>query len=284
MKFTRNKDDVLIVGGDSVIGSYLYTLYKSQGVDVFKTSRRSNNPSDIYLDLEVDYSYLDLSNVKKAFICAAITSIEKCEKDQIKSYKINVEKTKKLINYLIDNNVFIIFLSTSFVYNGDEISQPKCLYGKQKLLIENFLKNYESSSCIVRLSKIVHNNMLLFNSWIYDLRNGKSIYAFHDMFFSPINIEYAANCLKKLEEISYYGIINISAIDEISYYDAAKYFAMKLNLDMSKIIPISYKEKNVNYYQKYTTLDLSALSLLEISLQSSYSSLDFLLKNGDLSL
>jgi len=288
MKSDENKDGILIVGGDSTIGNFLYKSYKNIGMNVFKTSRRKMNSNDIYLDLESEYININLSNIKKVFFCAAITSVEKCEKDHLKTYEINVKKTKELIQYMIDKKVFIIFLSTSLVYSGDEgyqneknNLQPKCEYGKQKLLIENFLKNYENSFCIIRFSKILHNNLLLFNKWISDLKMGENIYAFKDMLFSPINIEYAAYCLRKIEEINFQGIINISAIDEISYYDAAKYFASKLNLDNTKIIPISFNEKNVNNYQKHTTFDLTKLSLIGIPLQSSYFSLEHLLKNGE---
>ena len=69
-----------------------------------------------------------------------------CIKNKKRSKLLNVTKTKKIISYFIKKNIYFIFFSTEFVFDGNkgdytELSKtnPINLYGKQKLMIEKLL-------------------------------------------------------------------------------------------------------------------------------------------------
>ena len=185
----------------------------------------------------------------------------------------------------------MIFLSTSQIFSdinsfegNKEFLIPKSEYARQKLIVEQFLNEYGHFFCIIRLSKVIDENLKLFKEWISELKLNNKIFPFYDMNFSPIYISYAVSCLKKIEELNFCGVINISATDKISYYDAANYLAEKLDLNIANIKPISYKEKNIINYQKNTILDLSNFIKLNIPLQNSLDSLDCFVNNGELLL
>ena len=74
------------------------------------------------------------------------------------SNEINIVKTIEIIKQCI-KNIYIIFLSSEFVYDGqknysetDKIL-PKNLYGVQKKKVELFLRKYCKNYSILRIAK-----------------------------------------------------------------------------------------------------------------------------------
>ena len=98
--------------------------------------------------------------ITKAVILSAYSDPDYCIKNRKKSELLNVVKTKKLISYFIKKNIYFIFYSTEFIYDGkkgnySELSKsnPINLYGKQKLMIEKFIKKNAKFYSILELQK-----------------------------------------------------------------------------------------------------------------------------------
>ena len=73
---------VLIVGGDSAIGSALGHYLEARGVDVLTTTRRANpGPNQIRLDLADPAGWPELPKVNRAVIAAAVTALDDCHND-----------------------------------------------------------------------------------------------------------------------------------------------------------------------------------------------------------
>ena len=112
--------EILVIGGDGIIGSGLAAQFRSAGNRVMYTSRRNHKiPSDcLQLDLEnVD----DLCcTAEVVIICAAIHDYKTCERYPNQSRRLNVDNTVKLATNLYSRGAHIIFLSTSGVFNGTE--------------------------------------------------------------------------------------------------------------------------------------------------------------------
>jgi UDP-glucose 4-epimerase len=100
--------------------------------------------------------------------CAAYAYVLDAESKKKYYIENNVIKTKKFINYTIENQIDnFIFLSSSNIYSENDklsifketdIKKPKNLYGKTKLYIENFLinkKNKYKNITILRLFNII---------------------------------------------------------------------------------------------------------------------------------
>ena len=108
-------------------------------------------PNGIKFDLCKDNISLLVKkyNINKIVLLSAISDPDECYKNKKKSYLINVKYTKNLISKIKNNDIHLIFISTEFVYSGkkgnyseNSKSYPINLYGKQKLLIENYIKKY----------------------------------------------------------------------------------------------------------------------------------------------
>jgi dTDP-4-dehydrorhamnose reductase len=275
--------NILIVGGDSKIGSALYKRLVKGTLTVWKTTRRQNlEENEFYFNLEDEFKISIIPNIRFDFVfmCASITSLEYCRKNPDESKKINVDTTLKVLSYFNKNESFVIFFSTNLVFDGtkpaftffDE-TNPITEYGKQKILVENELKKL-SKTAIFRLTKIIDYEFKLFDSWIADLNNLNNISPFYDMKMSPVwmddMIDFLVEFLEKPEE----GVFHVSASDEISYYEAALHIANKLNLNINKIVPSSSNTIGIEYIPKFASLSTVSNKLFIYKNTSSYKAIE----------
>ena len=112
-------------------------------------------------------------------------------------------------------------------YSASDKLNPKGIYAKLKAEVENeIILKYQKHVSIIRFSKIIDSKYILFDGWIKDLIKGRSIEAFGD-YFSPIYISHSAEVLEKICKDELSGIYNFSSQDQISYYEALKFFSKK---------------------------------------------------------
>ena len=188
-----SRGSVSIIGGDSFVGKKLYNYFISSGLDVCRTSHKVKK-NFLHLDLLREPNKWPKIDSEFAVICAGITSTEKCRLNK-DSYKINVSSTLKLINKLSSEGVFVVFLSSSQVFDGkspnysrDSISNPLSVYGKHKHIVEQNIKKDFSNKCILRITKILTKESAFFREIHTQLNIGKNVEAFNNYFISPVTI------------------------------------------------------------------------------------------------
>lgn len=167
---------ILITGSAGYIGSHISCYFEQKkikylGIDNLKYSYRSNVPN------KKKFFQIDISNLKnvekliykykiKTIIhTAAFSYVLEGEHKKHKYYTNNIIKTKKFIEICkkckIEN---FIFLSSSNVYKEKKLNNsyveinntiPKNFYGKNKIMIEKFLKNKFKKLIIFRLFNVV---------------------------------------------------------------------------------------------------------------------------------
>ncbi len=266
----RDLSTILIVGEKSMIGVALAASYAQDGVRILKTSRQSTDESEgrLYLDLENDIGdFLFPSEpISIAFICAGMTSNEQCRLHPILSRKVNVDNTIALVKRLIGAGIFVVFLSTNLVFDGETPFAktsghlfPKTEYGCQKTEVEEQLLSLGDKVAIVRFSKIIGPEMSLIEGWHRDLKAGKYIYPFSDMVMAPVSLDFAIEVLKRVSDIQLSGITQVSATKDITFENAAHYIAKQLGFSLELIRAISCKESGVLFSPKHTTLDSTRL-------------------------
>ena len=244
----KRNQRVLIVGGNSTIGSELYKVLSSQGFIVDVTTRKESNISSNYyfLDLTDKKSFNSISNhyYNTAIICSAITSIAECDKDPSFSYIVNVDAIIDIIDRLSDLGTHVIFISTSLVFDGSiafpgplNRKNPLCHYAEQKSIVEDYLLANYLSATIIRFSKVIPPKYPLFADWISSLTLGKPIYPFKDKNLSPVTLSYTVLILAWLVKHRQSGLYQVSSKSEITYLDAALYLAELKCLDTSLVIP-----------------------------------------------
>jgi dTDP-4-dehydrorhamnose reductase len=243
--------NVLIIGGDSTIGSALKKRLRIEGFKVTATTRchkRHHDSSVVYLDLSHPASFISIQGLYYDVVvfCASIASVKECEDDPEQTSLINVDATMKLLRILGDSGSHLVFLSTNMVFDGSKpcvpISDnpnPNTEYGRQKAMVESRLLSEYPHSSVIRLTKVLHSRMPLFTDWLDRLRSGLCIYPYANRLMAPISLHLAIDTLLWLVTHKLCGIFQVSSNSDISYADAAFQLADLSTADSNLVRPIN---------------------------------------------
>lgn len=228
----NKQESVLIIGVDGNIGSALKNCLTSKKIPVFGTTRKKEhiNQNTYYFDLEKPDFEIFTNKFTAVVICASTTNISTCEKEPQKHKAINVTNTIKIIEKLVQNNSFVIYLSSNAVFNGEKSfyknndkTCPTTFYGKFNTEVEEYLTTkLENNSCVLRLTKVISKNTPFIERWKIAANAGKSIKTFTNKFLSPVDIENVVDNIRLLIEKKRTGIYQYGGSEEISYTEYAK--------------------------------------------------------------
>lgn len=259
------RSTILVIGKTSNIASDFIRRH----CHTFNILTSSRDPADPYrIDLS-SYQYLPLllplDTIDYALICASIVNIASCEKNYAEAELVNYVNTIRLVNDLNSCGIKSIFLSSSAVFSDistvnyeSSRCEPSTNYGLLKYKVEN--KVIESPlNTIVRTTKIFSPYNPLLRSWKQDLLNGAQIYAFDDLFVSPLPLSYFSNYLRDLILNNLNGIFHVSPSQHLTYYSIARNLATYLSIDklLVKPIPATSVLRGNFYSPKKAYLDCS---------------------------
>lgn len=234
-----------MVGADGGIGS---ALLQALGPTARGTSRRQSlGPDRLRLDLgDPPEMWPSLPATSEAYLCAAQTSLAQCREQPEATALINVERIEALARRLSASGAFLLYLSTSLVFDGtrsapDEADAvaPTTAYGRQKAEAERRVLALGPGVAVVRLTKVVAPHLAIFRQWREELRAGRPIHPFQDLWFAPIPLAYAVKGILAIGQAQASGIFHLSGPEEISYADAAFHLAQRLGAPASLVRPIS---------------------------------------------
>jgi dTDP-4-dehydrorhamnose reductase len=280
--------NVLIIGADGQIGESLLQFFKSNSYRVAGTSRRKET-NHYYWDMENSFKgQIPLIEFDLIYICAAITNIKYCRENPENARRINVKSIVELLEKLNQNNKHIVFLSSSAVFDCKEPNMrenreylPATEYGRLKVELELIVRE-RSDSSILRMTKVLSSNFQLFKNWKLDLLAGKKITAFTDLSMSPILINDVVEVLFNIGVGKRPDIYQISGLSDISYYNAAKYLAKKINVSESLVMPSSAQLFGIPAEEilMYTSLNSEKVEkLYDYKFRNPYQVLDLAFKN-----
>lgn len=274
----RGEDhSILVTGADGTIGRRLVLALEREGKCVWASTRRQaeSGKNRVFIDLAETAceARLPLDTIRSAVLCAAVTSMERCRLEPAATRRINVENTVAVAKRLIDAGIFVVFLSSNTVFDGQtafpgasDRTNPQTEYGRQKVQAEERLLHLGGEVAVVRFAKVIAPDMPLLSSWARDLIAGKVIYPFSDGVMAPVSTSFVVDLLIRVLAQRLTGIIQASARDDISYETAARYIAAKLAADARLVEPIFSKQAGVAPGPRHTTLDTSRLA--EVGLEA----------------
>lgn len=270
---------VLVTGASGLVGSQL-TKNLSKNFEVL-SGYHSQKPlfgKPIQLDLsKLDNisATLQIINPDAIIHLAALTDVDGCESNKELAFQINAKATAELAKYANLQKIFILYVSTDYVFDGkvglqkeSDTPNPLGVYGKSKLEGEKAIMNFASKWCIARTSTPFGVSKLkkTFPLWVYEnLKQNNKVNAAFDQFTSPT---YVPNLCEMLEEIltkQLQGIIHTAGASAISRYDFAKLIAENFDYDSNFLKKISMEDLNwVAPRPKNSSLDVTkAKNLLE---------------------
>ena len=180
--------NILIVGGDSMIGKHLGEKLKFLNINYYASTKDNKQ------NLKANFLHINLANFNENWevpminwdwiiMCAGISTIKDCEDNPEWSRFINVNQSIALLEKLVSKGSSIFFFSTSLVFdknnefpNLHNTPNPICEYAKQKYEVENYLiNNFKNNYIVLRLSKVLDSNSKLINNWISNLKDNQMI-------------------------------------------------------------------------------------------------------------
>lgn len=249
----------LVVGGDSLVGAGLVRALERRGHETFATTRRRDtlNARRVYLDFNRSSSFRAPGGVDYAFIVAAATNYERCENDP-EAYAINVELIPRLAATLLEQGLFVTFISTNSVFGGerpwpgeDDEHAPGIAYARQKSAGEAAIRGAAGALGalnrlnVVRLTKILGPQTSPLPAWFSAWERGQAVEPFSDLVFAPMSVEFVSGALATIAERRIPGNLHLSGAENVTYVDLANELAARLGVNRTLIAPTTAVEKNV---------------------------------------
>ncbi len=268
----------MVVGGDSLVGSELLRALVRRGHNSYASTRRMSSVGErrVYLDFESDDTFKAPRDVGYAFIVAAATNYDRCEKDPL-ARKINVELIPSLIASLLEQGLFVTFISTNSVFGGErpwpheeDPHAPAIAYAIQKDVSEKVIRSSakvlkaEERLNIVRLTKILDRNTSPLPTWYEAWESGEIVQPFSDLIFAPMSVQFVGEALAILGEKRVPGDLHLSGADNVSYVDFASALATAKGVNPQLIAPTTATAKGIHiaYKPRFSGLGMQRTTAL----------------------
>jgi len=258
----------LVVGSDGLIGAALKRRLVGEDRPLLGTTRQPGTTGKDMLRLDLSGDIDDWeppTGITSAFLCAAITTLKQCETDPVGSYLVNVRNIVRLTEKLTQSGVFVVFLSTSAVFDGsmafaasDTPVHPTTEYGRQKVDAERILLNMGKHVAIVRPTKVIAPNMPLLAQWRNVLERDEPIRPFSDLLMSPLPLDFAVEALVRIADSRRGGIYQLSGAADVSYAEFAAAWMTRLGFP-AHLLQNCLAETGI-YKPNFSTLDMSTVT------------------------
>lgn len=247
---------VLIVGGDSLIGSALAAALRTAAKSVAVTTRREGGEG-LMLDLGADPGTWELPVCEAAVICGAMTRLRACEEEPVMARRVNVENTAALTGRLHRAGTHVVFPSTNLVFDGtrsrpmaEDAVCPVTGYGRLKAEAEVAVgEATEGKASVLRLTKVLSPEQELVAQWRQALAAGEAIEAFTDMPVAPVGLRAVVEAIGNLVEHRPRGIFHLSADRDVKWVEVARRLCEAWRCDPGLIRGVKAAERGLRVPQ-----------------------------------
>ena len=215
------------------------------GVESFKISLES--------DIEF-FKYVDIIKPDLVVHTAGMTNVDQCEAFPELANKVNFEIAKIVSDVCFKNNIDLIFISTDHLFDGSvpnvsevHLKNPLNCYGRTKSLGEDYIHLNNPNALIIRTNFFGWGTSYRqsFSDFVIDnLRKGKNITLFNDVFYTPILIETLVETVMELYLNNAKGIFNVVGNNRVSKLEFGLELVNIFGLDINLIKEGSIKDNN----------------------------------------
>jgi len=263
---------ILITGSKGQLGTELQDIIKTGKAEIGSITKIIGESKVISLDIdELDITNLievrkKIYNIRPDVLinCAAATNVDACESNEYLAFKVNSIGPRNLAIACEEVNSKLVQISTDYVFSGEgdrplaeyDITAPYNVYGKTKLLGENYVREFSSKYFIVRTAWLYGRAG---NNFVYTIKAlGKEknyVKVVNDQRGNPTNANDLAYHILKLIETDEYGVYHCTGKGECTWFEFAK-MIIKLSGEKCEIKPCTSEEyKSPTKRPKYSSLD-----------------------------
>jgi dTDP-4-dehydrorhamnose reductase len=270
---------IVVTGSKGMLGSNLLTYLSL----------------DNCIGLEVDIT--DISKVYNKLVeekpdiiihTAAYTNVEECETNRDKTYRVNTIGTQNLVNYCIDRDILLVYISSTGIYGTskennytefDDVN-PTTIHHKSKYKGEIVIQNHLSKYLILRTGWLYGGEKEHAKNFVYkrflEAQGKDVIYSDNTQIGNPTYVQEFVNQIKILIEEQQYGVFNmVNGAVNISRFDYVSKIIDLFDVDcqvkvaprgmFNRIAPVSFNESAQNY--KLELLGLNSMKHWEEALE-----------------
>jgi dTDP-4-dehydrorhamnose reductase len=246
-KFNIKKCRALLTGASGFLGRKLYSIL-SRDLKIVGLQHNSFNLDFYSIDItnfEAIASFIELNKPDIIIHAAAIPDPDYCEKDNNKAYEINVTSTEHICKICSKKHIKLIFLSTDYVFDGDEElpykenseRKPKNYYGYTKCLAEDAVRELQEY-LIIRIPILygyndVSDKKTFTSDVIEKLSRNEELLLDNTQIRYPVLIDEISLAIKELLPLT--GIIHLSSKKGVTKYQWAQIVAREYNFNAGLI-------------------------------------------------
>ena len=259
---------ILVLGASGSLGSRIHQSISNSYGTFFSYS--PVNKSKLF--------YLDVSNLNKlsqlleeiqpdvVINCIGFTNVDDCEKFPEKSWIVNCKSPVDIAEICRLNDVKFVHISTDHYLSISNIklveTDPVGLvnqYSYTKFYAEKMIVKVNQNAIVIRANFFhfnFENPTSFLDRLIISSRNKVVTQSYNDVWFTPISTKTLILYLKKLLELNFSGLINISSNEVISKYDFHQTVLDCLNTSKDLHRPFSVDDIKLRALRpKYMALD-----------------------------
>lgn len=254
---------ILITGSNGQLGNELQKIVATGKAEIGAVSEEIKNAEVFAMDVDtLDITNLEqvkkvLNEVKPDVVinCAAATNVDGCEANQDLAFKINSLGPRNLAMVAEELGAKIVQVSTDYVFSGvgetplkeSDLVAPVSVYGKTKLLGEEFVRDFSSKYYIVRTAWLYG---YVGHNFVYTMmklgKDRDTLSVVNDQLGNPTHANDLAYHILKLIQTEEYGVYHCTGKGECSWYDFASEI-MKLSGRNCTVNPCTSEEYKSMY-------------------------------------
>jgi len=208
------------------------------------------------LDITDSYAvkYLALTHPPDLIInAAAYTDVDGCETNSAQAFAVNGLGPRNLAVVCNELNIPLVHISTDYVFDGTgdtpykewDKPDPQSVYGKSKLLGEQYVRELINKHYIIRTSWLYGDNGKNFVATMLRLAQERDeIGVVNDQAGSPTYTADLAEAISVLIKEPAYGIYHITNSGTCSWYEFTLEIFKQAGIEGVKVNPITTKEIN----------------------------------------
>jgi dTDP-4-dehydrorhamnose reductase len=235
---------IAVLGATGTIGSAVMQSLRKAGVKAVGFSKSHADPGR-RLDLADRRTWSSVpEGVEAVLVSAGISDLRTCRERPAATRAINIEGTADFVRFVAGRGSFPVVVSTSYVFDGSrpdfgssDAVCPRCEYGRQKAHMERAFCSPEIGGAVVRLTKVLSSSHPLVDKWRCDFLRTKPVVAADDANLSPLTDDFVGDCLAHMLLEPKSGIWQLSATDQISWWQLANRVRQAVNAPAKLLSP-----------------------------------------------
>ena len=241
----------LTIGASGLVGSHLHKACQARSWDAIGTFHNFAQPDLTFLELlDVDgvRSLLQTSQPEVIFLPAYVSNVDYCELHPDETYQINVVGSLNIANAAKEVDAKLVFYSSDYVFDGEngayteqDPPNPICVYGQQKLEIEQKIAALYDNHLIVRITIVYgweSQGKNFVSRLIKTLQSNQTMKVPQDQIGSPTLVDDIAEASCRLVEVNATGLFHVAGSDLVNRYEFAIEAAKVFELPTENIIPV----------------------------------------------